>query len=317
MHVVALRLVQEVGAQWPTHESEDAGPISLVIFEPPDADEGDLQEEPEPDITGQLVEVAPPEEEQVPEESDYLAEYDVTVDEETRSERFEVNPDVLAPEFADDQAAEREDVLDLNVDKPSTGATEGNNRFDPDRDGTLASLPSPWRVTNRQGPQDPVPASHTSSRLAGAPQNDLLDEKRRDATHLNTKEYLYAGYLQRIRRLVNFYWNQNLENMPASVRLARPMYRTDIKAILNADGALEYIEVTDASGSEPLDDAVVRAFKVAGPFPNPPDGLLEKDGRVYLPDMGFTVQLGVARARYEGIDPRAGVQFPGILKSPR
>ena len=95
------------------------------------------------------------------------------------------------------------------------------------------------------------------------------------------------------------------------------MYRTDIKAILNADGALEYIEVTDASGSEPLDDAVVRAFKVAGPFPNPPDGLLEKDGRVYLPDMGFTVQLGVARARYEGIDPRAGVQFPGILKSPR
>jgi TonB family protein len=95
------------------------------------------------------------------------------------------------------------------------------------------------------------------------------------------------------------------------------MYTTDVKSILNAHGALEYIEITRESGSPELDDAVVRAFRVAGPFPNPPAGLIEKDGRVYLPDMGFTVQLGVARARYEGIDPRAGIQFPGILKSPR
>ena len=44
---------------------------------------------------------------------------------------------------------------------------------------------------------------------------------------------------------------------------------------------------------------------------------IKKDGRVYLPDMGFEVQLGTARAHYQGIDPRAGVLFPGIQKSPR
>ena len=38
-----------------------------------------------------------------------------------------------------------------------------------------------------------------------------------DRLALNTVEILYASYLNRIRRLVNFYWNQNLDNLPASV----------------------------------------------------------------------------------------------------
>jgi hypothetical protein len=56
---------------------------------------------------------------------------------------------------------------------------------------------------------------------------------------------------------------------------------------------------------------------LASPFPNPPEGLIQSDGRVYLPDMDFTVRFRIGRARYQGIDPRAGVQYPGILKSPR
>jgi hypothetical protein len=59
------------------------------------------------------------------------------------------------------------------------------------------------------------------------------------------------------------------------------------------------------------------AFRMAGPFPNPPVQLVDSDGRARLPDFGFVVQVGQARAQYHGIDPRADVQFPGILKSPR
>jgi protein TonB len=134
---------------------------------------------------------------------------------------------------------------------------------------------------------------------------------------LNTKENLYAGYLNRIRRLVNYYWQQNLDNLSSSARLGRPRYSTTVEVVLNADGALELIEVTEESGVGELDDCVVRAFRAAGPFDNPPEGLIEKDGRVYLPTMEFTVELTTARVQYQGIDPRAGVQFPGILKSPR
>lgn len=296
-------------------------PANLMILEPPPEKEEEVPEEPEeerrelPD--GQLVEVAPPEEEVKPEEAEYLSEYDISVPEETRSERYEVNPEVLAPQWSKEQAYEQEDIVDVNVTEPSTGATVGNNSFEPDRDGALASLPSPWALTNKEGTQAPVPASHAEARLAGSPQNDRLDERRGDAVALNTKEFLYASYLNRIRRLVNFYWQQNLDNLGPGVSLSKSSYTTAVEAILSSDGALEQIEVTARSGSPELDDCLVRAFRVAGPFPNPPEGLVEKDGRVYLPSFEFTVNIGQAQMRFVGVDPRSSVQFPGILKAPR
>lgn len=305
---------------WFTPPYLDPGaPPHMVIVQLPEEDEEEEEEEEikQPELEGQLVEVAPPEEEQPPEEADYVAEFNVTVPEETKTDLFKVNPEVVSPEFSEESKLEQADLMDVNVHKPSTGAQVGNNAFDPDRNGNLASLPSPWAVTNKDGLQDPVPSSHRAERVAGAPQNDLLDELSGDRVALNTKEYLYASYINRIRRLVNFYWEQNVDNLPHSVRLVRSAYTTTTSVVLDGDGALEIIEIVKASGSDELDDCVERAFKMAGPFPNPPAGLVEKDGRVYLPSMAFTVRQGQARMRYEGIDPRAGVQFPGILKSPR
>ncbi len=311
LHVVAPYLVPEVERRAPT--------LRVVRIEPPPEREAEPEEEPEPevDLRGQIVDVAPPERPERPKEADYLAEHDQVVEEETRSERFEVTPEVIARTWSKESRMETEDLIDLNIDKPSTGAEVGNHRFDPDRHGTMAALPSRWTLTNKPGPQDPVPAQHRDAAMSGAPSNDLLDEKVGDATNLNTKEFLYAGYLNRIRRLVNFYWQQNLDNLPSSVALPKPSYTTDVHTILDSRGQLEHIEIVSGSGSAPLDEAVVQAFRLAGPFPNPPEGLIEKDGRVYLPEMGFTVQVGVARVQYQGIDPRAGVQYPGILKSPR
>lgn len=296
-----------------------AVPPTIVVYQPDEREEEPVEppEEEKPEYEGQIVEIAPPAVEEKPLESDYLAEYDRTVEKETRSEKFEINPEVLAPSWSKEQSAEQEDVLDLNVDKKSTGATVGNHRFDPNVDGTLAALPSPWKQTNKLGPQDPIPSSSTNAMLSGAPQNDLLNEEVGAAVDLNTTKYPYAGYIDRIRRQVNYWWQQNLDNLPASVRLARDRYITEVEVVLNGDGALEHISVATESGSVELDDAVVRAFRLAAPFDNPPQGLVEKDGRVYLPEFDFTVQLQAARMQYEGIDPRAGVQFPGILKSPR
>ena len=321
LHVMAVTTAVWVAPFFPDSAVEARKrPVSLVILPPqipvPPPEEPD--EEPQ-DLDGQIVETPPPEEEKRPEDADYLAEHDATVEEETRTDRFKINPEVLAPRFSQEQKikAEGEPVEDLDMQKPSVGATVGNNRFDPDRDGNLAALPSPWTKTNKPGLGDPTMSATEQSTLAGAPQNDRLDEKVGEQLALNTKEYLYAGYLKRIRRLVNFYWEQNLDSLPSSARLTRSSYDTTVEVILNADGALEYIEVTQESSSPELDNAVVQAFRIAGPFPNPPEGLVEKDGRVYLPTMSFEVNLGVARPQYQGIDPRAGVQFPGILKSPR
>jgi len=134
---------------------------------------------------------------------------------------------------------------------------------------------------------------------------------------LNTTKYPYAGYIDRIRRQVNYWWQQNLDNLPSSVQLSESKYTTVVAVVLNADGGLDHIEVEHGSGSKEIDDCLVRAFRVAAPFANPPAGLIEKDGRVYLPEFDFTLGLQAAQMQYQGVDPRAGVQFPGILRSPR
>lgn len=319
---VPLLLVFGVFLSWlePADSDRDTR-MAVFLVQPPSPETKEIlpeEEEPEEeDFQGQIVEIAPPEDDTPPEEAEYLAEVSSTVEEETRTERTEMNPEVLAPVFSEQQMYEQEDIMDLNVDKESTGATPGQETFELGTNGTMAALPSKWMLTNKEGLQDPVPSSHSEARLAGAPQNDLLDEKLGDEVAVNAKEFLYAAYLNRIRRLVNFYWRQNVDNLPASTRLVKPRYRTVVHAVLNADGALELIEVTYESGEPTVDDCLVRAFRLAAPFPNPPAGLVESDGRVYLPSMDFTLTLTQAHNQYQAIDPRAGVQYPGLLKAPR
>ncbi len=317
LHAIVLLLLKPLWPHLFHIEPKPAGsmPVTLLL-EVPDPVVEEPPEEELPDA-GQIVEVPQPLEELVPEDPEYLAEYDRDVEEETRTEQVKVNPEVLADMYSTDEKLEFEDLMDLDVTDPSTGAQVGNDSFDPDEDGALASLPSPFALTNKDGLQKPVPASHRNQSLAGAPQNDLLDEEIGDRVALDSIEIKYADYVLRIRRLVNFYWSQNLDNLPRSVALAKPKYETVVDVVLDGNGALESIVVIKDSGSEPIDNCVVDAFRIAGPFPNPPEQLIARDGRVYLPNFGFTVEVGQARAPYMGVDPRQNVRYPGIIKATR
>ena len=313
-HLVLLMVLDQVFPH--LFDETETGPpqaVTLQIELPPPVEEPRV----EPELSGQIVDIAPTPNPQRPDDADFLAENDQVTDQETRTERYRVNPEILHHEYSEEDKLEFEDLTNVDATEPSTGAQVGNDRFDPDDDGALAALPSPFQVTNKEGLQKPVPASHKRATYRGAPNNDLIDRQIADRLALNAQKIQFAGYLNRIRRLVNFYWNQNLANLPASAqaRLNRPAYETLVNVILDDAGALESIEVTRTSGSKPLDAAVVRAFRIAGPFPNPPIQLVAPDGRVYLPDFDFNVQMGQARSQYQGVDPRASVRFPGILKA--
>jgi TonB family protein len=314
LHCMGLLCVHVLFPDLLQSELEDDGQAVTIHIELPEPTPPPPP--PAPKLVGQIVDIAPTPDTKRPEEAKFLAEDDQVADTETRTERFRVNPEVLHHEYSEEDKLEFEDLTNLDAVEPSTGAQVGNDRFNPDEDGSLAALPSPFQVTNKDGLQKPVPASHRQSVFTGAPNNDLLDVPVANRLALNTHKIQFAGYLNRIRRLVNFYWNQNLQNLPASAqaRLDRPSYETLVNVILDDAGALESIEVTRTSGSRFLDAAVVRAFRIAGPFPNPPSQLIESDGRVYLPDFDFNVRMGQARAQYQGVDPRSGVRFPGILK---
>ena len=115
----------------------------------------------------------------------------------------------------------------------------------------------------------------------------------------------------------NFYWKQNLDNLPPSLSLYKPSYTTVVEVILNEQGAIQHIAITEESDSIALDRALINAFQKAGPFENPPTPLVQDDGTYALPTMAFTVETGPARIPYAAVDPRPGVQFPGLLKAPR
>jgi TonB family protein len=276
-------------------------------------------EEPEPELPdGQVVDTPPPDLEKVPLTAEYLAEHDNAVPQETRTEAYRVNPEVISNMFSREEKLAFEDVIDVGATEVSSGATVGNMGDPaPGKGAPRSIIPSPWALTNKEGLASPTRSSSKEQSLAGAPQNDRLDEKLGSSVALNTREFIGAQYINRIKQQVNFYWSQNVDNLPSSVRLSKPAYSTVVAVVLTGDGALEGISVTTDSGQPPLDNAVVEAFRIAGPFPNPPVQLIKKDGRVYLSDLSFTVTVGHARMDYGGIDPRAGVQFPGILKSPR
>lgn len=151
--------------------------------------------------------------------------------------------------------------------------------------------------------------------LKGAPSNDRLNEKKGDSTLLNAREFKYFSYMQRIRRQVNFYWSQALDNIGSvAERLTRDEYTSVLDVTLDAKGNLKSISLVKSCGVKKFDEATLQAFRLAAPFQPPPEGLLNSSGDARLPDFAFTVNLGEPPSRYSGIDPRSHVVFPGIVR---
>jgi TonB family protein len=113
--------------------------------------------------------------------------------------------------------------------------------------------------------------------------------KESERTALNTREYVFYGYYQRIRGRLERAWIPILrEKLIRFHRAGRHLasdkeHVTSLKVILNSKGEIIRVKMLDESGSQELDDAAVRAFNNAGPFPNPPQGMLDFRGEIEIP----------------------------------
>ncbi len=128
-----------------------------------------------------------------------------------------------------------------------------------------------------------------------ASNNDFIEDvPLGDMTNLNTVEYKYFGFYDRIRKKLELFWGDTLrkkaENLyrgggriPASDALI-----TSLKVILDYKGNIIDVKVKGTSGIRALDEAAIESFNKAGPFPNPPKGML-KSGRATI-EWGFVVK---------------------------
>jgi TonB family protein len=115
-----------------------------------------------------------------------------------------------------------------------------------------------------------------------------------DMTNLNTTEYKYFGFYDRIRKKLEQYWGNSLKSkaksmMSRGVRLPAAENKiTSLKITIDTYGNIIDVFVKSTSGISELDDAAIESFNKAGPFPNPPTGMV-KNGHAEI-EWGFVVK---------------------------
>ncbi len=105
-------------------------------------------------------------------------------------------------------------------------------------------------------------------------------------TLLSTREFVYYTYYARIRKQLNQFWSPKVkEKITKMYREGRQIASTDDKitkclVTLDKIGNLVKVQIIGISGIRELDEAAIEAFKLAAPFPNPPNGMVDDDGNI-------------------------------------
>lgn len=146
----------------------------------------------------------------------------------------------------------------------------------------------------RPGRLNLMPSAATMERIAGAAANDALDEEEGDGTFLNTREWKYSSFFNRVKQSVGMHWNPSTllhQRDPSGSIYSGKSRFTQLAITLDPQGRVRDISVEESSGLDFLDVEAVRSFEEAQPFPNPPPGLASSDSMVRF-RFGFSVDMG-------------------------
>ncbi|MDA8792910.1 TonB family protein [Bacteriovoracaceae bacterium] len=137
------------------------------------------------------------------------------------------------------------------------------------------------------------PSSKGIGRGISASNDYVKDIPLGDFTKLNSQEYQFYGYYNRIKNKLEQFWGRNLQDEAQKIfkRGGRfpssSNHVTSLIIVLSPEGRITAVKVKNSSGYQELDKAATDAFNQAGPFPNPPSGMI-KNGMVKL-EWGFVV----------------------------
>lgn len=205
--------------------------------------------------------------EEAPANAKYLSAKNQTVNQETQAKlagTFNNQVGPKAPTLENKQAKTAKKKLNLHD-------------LTPDSDWFVEKETEEEKTIAQQGGQGP------------ARSNDYLKEVKSGAqTVLNTREFVYYSYYNRIRNQLQQYWEPSIKHKFLElVKRGRNIASsgdklTKVLITLNDEGTLVKVQVLEESGVRDLDDAAVEAFQKAAPFPNPPKGIVEQDGTIQI-----------------------------------
>jgi TonB family protein len=198
---------------------------------------------------------------------------------------------------------------DLQLRDPREPVRGNGSAFSPGQKPSGTS--SPGREGGRGGegqgegdgkpaPAQLRPSASNYAELAGGPAPDKLDGvEEGEGTYLNTREWKYASYFNRIKQAVAMQWRPS-ESLalrdPTGERFAYKDRLTVVSVTLDAAGALKDLQVKSSSGVDFLDATALEAFRKAQPFVNPPRGLANDRGEIPFV-FGFYLEVGSGALR--------------------
>ena len=309
--LVSIRYIDDSAAKLPS--------TPVLPPKPPEKKKEDLKPK------GQVVDIAKPKVEKIPENSRFLSEYNSSVERETAATEHDENINVRGEKLKRQLAKKAENVnaesdesmivpLQANNNEKNEPAKEqkikkgelkgfdGNEgsyaagkdkeiagkidaKDDKDEEGRV-------NVGGRWIPKKLLPYLNGSDAVLMSPSNDFLEDvKKGNETYLNTKEFAFAAYFNKMKQAISRNWNPNmamLVNDPTGRMYTRKTRFTRLKVLISDKGKLVKAKVVVSSGIDVLDREAINAFKMAAPFAPPPEILLNKDRQLEV-RFGFTL----------------------------
>jgi TonB family protein len=183
------------------------------------------------------------------------------------------------------------------ANRSESAEVKGNSdklRISPGLPGETGEEASDGR-RGQQGTLNLMPSAAALDKIIGAAPNDHLDNvEEGDGTFLNTREWKFATFFNRVKQVVGTHWDPNKplrQRDPTSAIYGGRDRYTLLSITLDAQGALRDVHVEKSSGVDFLDEEAIAAFQRSQPFPNPPPGLLEKDNAIHF-QFGFFMEFG-------------------------
>jgi TonB family protein len=99
---------------------------------------------------------------------------------------------------------------------------------------------------------------------------------------LSSTRSVYYSFFARLEQETLPVWQSSIRTLGESVAFPPGEFTTVVEVVLRADGALEDIRTLLSSGYSQLDRAAENSWRKLERYPNPPQALLEKDGRLRM-----------------------------------
>lgn len=257
---------------------------------------------PRPIPRPQVVEIERPKVEKVPKKAKFLSEFNSSVKKETQAKFKGLRPVVVAslnrtpPSEAVEPRPKPRSVPEPGVDlnaKPKPSPLSMRRPAPRSAPGARSRADSPWK--RKLSLKNLTPSNGSLQKVLPAAFPDYLkDIDFGNRTLLNSKEWKFASFFNRVKRAVAQHWHPDREYSrrdPKGNVYGFKNRLTVLHILLRPDGSLKRIVLERPCGLKFLDDEAIRAFRKAAPFPNPPHRLVNQTTRQIAFRFGFIFEV--------------------------